>query len=108
WREQGHTSLFHCTAGEDRTGALAGLFRMLDEGLSTDEVFYGEMCPRGYSNGNPNKPWKVTGAIEAGLTPLFEAIAEKIEKEALNFDSLEKSLCQDIKIKKFKRRCPRL
>lgn len=85
---------FHCTAGEDRTGMLAGLFRMATEGIKTDEAFQNEMCDRGYSDGNPNKPGNVTGAIELGLTPLFMALAERIEAG----QKITKKLCQDLEL----------
>ena len=71
---------FHCTAGEDRTGMLAGLYRMLEENLSANQVFQSEMCARGYSDGNPHKPGIVHGAIQKELTPLFIALAHKIER----------------------------
>jgi len=54
--------------GEDRTGALAGQWLLLEkhaEGkfISTQEVFRKEMCARGYSDGTTHKPGKVTEAI---------------------------------------------
>lgn len=94
---------FHCTAGEDRTGALAGVFRMLDEGLTMKKVFREEMCARGYSDGNENKPALVTGAIERELTPLFVAMAQKIEETG----KLTKSSCRTLNIRPTKLRCRR-
>ena len=38
---------FHCTVGEDRTGCLAGLFRMLVSGWNTNQAFRAEMCKNG-------------------------------------------------------------
>lgn len=91
---------FHCTAGEDRTGMLAGLYRMIEENQTAEYVFKNEMCPRGYSNGNKNKPWMVTGAIQKELTPLYLALAEKI-----NNGKLTKNSCASLKIKPTTLKC---
>lgn len=96
---------FHCTAGEDRTGMLAGLYRMLDEGLSRDQVFKVEMCERLYSDGNPNKPKIVVAAIQKDLTPLFIALAEKIESGEWNKLNLSKKSCKDLKLVPTKLNC---
>jgi protein tyrosine/serine phosphatase len=97
--------LIHCTVGEDRTGALAGLWRMLEEGRSAVSVFRSEMCARGYANGNPNKPSKVTRALEQELTPLFFAMAKKIESGVLTRKNLDESVCYDLEIESRIRRC---
>jgi len=89
---------FHCTAGEDRTGMLAGLYRMLEENLKMGQVFRSEMCARGYSDGNPNKPATVSGAIQKELTPLFMAIAKKIEARAVVLGRASKSICKNLKV----------
>ena len=78
-RAKGGSVFFHCTAGEDRTGLLAGLFTMLDQGVDQNTAFEDEMCAKGYSNGNHKKPKMVTSAIERGLTPLFMAMAGLVE-----------------------------
>lgn len=96
-KANGGSIFFHCTAGEDRTGLLAGLFRMLEEGLSTKAVFRSEMCARGYSDGNPHKPGLVHGAIQKELTPLFLSLAAKIEDGTLQQGKLSKSVCKTIK-----------
>lgn len=49
---------------------------MLDEGKSMKWVFKNEMCAKGFSDGNPEKPVSVTSAIQKELTPLFVAVAE--------------------------------
>jgi protein-tyrosine phosphatase len=89
---------FHCTAGEDRTGMLAGLYRMLDEKLSVDVVFKDEMCARGYSNGNKKKPRMVSSAIEKELTPLFISLSGKIASGEWKAGKLKKSSCKDLLI----------
>lgn len=96
---------FHCTAGEDRTGMLAGLYRMLEEELSMQEVFKDEMCARGYSDGNKNKPGMVHGAIQKELTPLFIAIAQKIEEGNVELGKVSKSICRDLAVAPTKMTC---
>ena len=96
---------FHCTAGEDRTGMLAGLYRMLDENLTREQTFREEMCPRGYSDGNPNKPFMVSGAIQRELTPLFIALSEKIEKGEWKSGKLSKASCRNIQIQPTALKC---
>ncbi len=94
-KEQGKV-FFHCTAGEDRTGALAGLYRMLSEGISQEEAFTKEMCERGYSDGNPKKPALVTGAIIKELTPLFVAMAAKVEAKETSLEKITKRFCEGL------------
>ncbi|MES2526755.1 MAG: dual specificity protein phosphatase family protein [Bdellovibrionota bacterium] len=91
----------HCTAGEDRTGTVMGLYRMMSEKMSQAQVFRGEMCPRGFSDGNPHKPKAVTSAIEAELTPLFVTLAGKIEKG----ETLSKASCKNLAVVKTSLRC---
>ncbi len=91
----------HCTAGEDRTGTVMGLYRMMSEKMTQAQVFRSEMCPRGFSDGNPNKPKAVTSAIEAELTPLFVTLAGKIERGEV----LSKASCKNIQMVKINLRC---
>jgi hypothetical protein len=86
---------FHCTAGEDRTGLLAGIYRMLTEKISTQEVFEKEMCAKGYSDGNPGKFGMVTGPIQKGLTPLFLMLADHIASGKIKAGKISKSVCKD-------------
>ena len=96
---------FHCTAGEDRTGMLAGLYRMLEENISANDVFRSEMCARGYSDGNPNKPGIVHGAIQKELTPLFIALAGKIERREWVLGRISKASCRQLVTAPTKVRC---
>lgn len=96
----------HCTAGEDRTGAAMGLYRMLSENLKMNQVFAQEMCPNGYSNGNKNKPRSVTSAIEAELTPLFVTLAGKVERGEWKLSTLSKKSCANLQLVKTNLRCP--
>jgi protein tyrosine/serine phosphatase len=71
---------FHCTAGEDRTGLVAALFRMVDQGWNTQKAFRQEMCGHGYSDGNPNKPQNVINLIEKNLTPVFMVLSRQLDQ----------------------------
>lgn len=104
-RESDGKVFFHCTAGEDRTGLLAGIFKMLDEGVDQQTAFQEEMCAKGYSDGNARKPKSVTGAIEKGLTPLFIEMSRMIERGELSMKKLDKKVCKNIKISKQVLRC---
>jgi hypothetical protein len=85
--------LFHCTVGEDRTGYLAGIVRLMSEKISVEEVFKQEMCKNGYSSGNPNKPGLVTSAIDRDLTPVFLKMAYLIKKGRIKWKSLDPEVC---------------
>lgn len=98
-------TFLHCTAGEDRTGAVLGLYRMMSERMSMNQVFRGEMCPRGYSDGNSHKPKAVTDAIAAELTPLFVTLAGKVERGEWKLNSLSKASCKNLVPVKTNLRC---
>ena len=92
--ESGNRSLFlHCTVGEDRTGLLSALWRMLDQGWSRWKAFDEEMCARGYGQGNPNKPYKVYKEIREDLTPLYMEMADLIRTGVLTYQNLNDSVC---------------
>lgn len=98
-------TFLHCTAGEDRTGTVMGLYRMMTEKMSMNQVFRGEMCPRGFSDGNPHKPKAVTSAIEAELTPLFVTLAGKVERGEWKLNSLSKVSCKNLQVVPTNLRC---
>jgi hypothetical protein len=87
---------FHCTAGEDRTGMLAGILRMLEDNLSREETFREEMCARGYSDASSHKPYAVHSAIQKELTPLFIALAAKVERGEWRLGKISKKSCQGL------------
>jgi hypothetical protein len=88
----GKKTFFHCTVGEDRTGMLAAMHRLLTErNLDAGAAWDGEMCERGYGAGNPLKPGFVKGKLEDGLKPLYRKLAYLAKKGAL--DSLSTSVC---------------
>ncbi len=96
---------FHCTAGEDRTGMLAGIYRMLEEKISKTKAFKEEMCARGYSDGNSHKPGMVTEAIQKELTPLFNALSAKVESGEWKLGKLSKQSCRNLVIEATKLKC---
>lgn len=107
-RSQGSGNLFlHCTAGEDRTGFLSGLFRMLKNDWSISEAYQKEMCARGYADGNPKKPYPVAEEVQLTLTPLFEDFARLIKSGDLNWESLDPNVCDDLRAKRGKTTLPR-
>jgi hypothetical protein len=91
---------FHCTAGQDRTGYLAALYRYLREGADLQELVASQMCSKGYAEGNPNKPYTVVKAINENLSPLFLALAAKIKSGELSVEYLDKNVCRDIEVEK--------
>jgi hypothetical protein len=93
----GHRTLLHCTVGEDRTGYLAGLYRMMTEHISMKEAFSEELCEMGYSAGNAQKPYtEVQVPIDRDLTPVFLHMAHLIESGQLTVQNLDqaKALCE--------------
>jgi hypothetical protein len=90
------TLFFHCTVGEDRTGMLAGLSRMLEQGWSRRRAFQREMCARGYEAGNPEKPARVVKMIRDELTPLFLRMAEMVEEGLIQAQDLDEAVCEGI------------
>lgn len=86
---------FHCTVGEDRTGYLAGLYRILFEQEDVIDVFDNEMCLRGYAEGDPVKPKHVVDQVHKNLTPLFLKMLMLIREGKLNKHTLDTSICSD-------------
>lgn len=96
WTASGKTTFFHCTVGEDRTGYLAGLYRLLDGAADVRAIFDEELCERGYSAGNPQKPFvAVVKEVDTDLTPLFLKMAFKIKTGELTETSLDESVCDE-------------
>lgn len=91
-RSRGRAVYFHCTYGEDRTGALAGLFRVL-KGTDVREAFQNEMCAWGYSGGNPDKPANVVRSIDQELTSIYLRTAYLIAQGAIDPDRPDPSAC---------------
>lgn len=83
----------HCTMGEDRTGMVAGLYRMVFQKWSVEKAFKEEMCARGFSEANPRKPRDVTEIINNDLKPIFARMAAMTETGVLNTKSLSAQIC---------------
>ncbi len=87
---------FHCTVGEDRTGALSGLFLLLQEPkASVKKVFREEMCKRGYSRGNPHKPDFVVQTVDQAVTPVFTKLAYLIQSGRISWDNIDADACAE-------------
>lgn len=84
---------FHCSAGEDRTGMVAGLYRMLTQNWTATDAFNKEMCPNGYEAGDPSKPENIVRLIRANLTPVYLKMVRLIEAKALTADHLDPRVC---------------
>lgn len=85
---------FHCTVGEDRTGYLAALYRLLTEKTDRRTIFLEEMCERGYSSGDPAKPYdQVVQKIEKATTRLFLKMAFLKDRGELNWSRLDDGIC---------------
>lgn len=96
---------FHCTVGEDRTGHLAGLWRILSQNWTIEKAFQDELCERGYEHGNGNKPSFVVNEIRRDLTPLFLSMANLIKDKKITLDNLDYSFCKK-RLKKYpKKKC---
>lgn len=90
-------TFFHCTVGEDRTGFLAAMRRMLvDAEMTPERAFDEEMCENGYGSGNPLKPAFVVGALEAesGLTPLYQRMAYLVATKKITAAKLDAAVCK--------------
>ncbi|MBI2519397.1 MAG: tyrosine-protein phosphatase [Bdellovibrio sp.] len=93
--EENGKIFFHCTVGEDRTGILAGVWRLLSEKRpQAENTFQREMCQRGFAEGNPDKPEHVVTQVQENLSPLYMFFAEQIEN-GLTINDLDESLCND-------------
>lgn len=90
----------HCSVGEDRTGLISGLYRVLNDGWKSKQAFRDEMCAHGYANASKKKPKKVADAIRDELTPLYVAVAEKIESGEISADNLYPEHCNNLKLKR--------
>lgn len=97
--EKNQKLYFHCTVGEDRTGYLAGLYRIYrgDE-LTVNEIFEEELCDKGYEAGNPKKIYSVVQKVRENLTPAFIGMVKLIENNSGK--KLTKSMCSGLNIKK--------
>jgi hypothetical protein len=92
YRTKGRKAFFHCTVGEDRTGMLAGLIRLLEKGEAVAQVFQQELCARGYEAGDPNKPDGVNQIIRQILTPMYVKMGGLIRAGKIKSGALSKAV----------------
>lgn len=86
---------FHCTAGVDRTGLVAALYRLQTEPKSTSmDIFKNEMCGHGYGDATYFRPKHVKETIHNELTPLYIKIADVIVSNRANKEKLSKDFCK--------------
>ena len=86
-------AFFHCTVGQDRTGILAGLWKMLLNDETADVVFQTEMCAHGYEGATPGKPESVIRGVKEGLTKIFIKIAYLIESKKIDLQNIKAAVC---------------
>lgn len=90
---------FHCTVGEDRTGYLAGLYKIYRQDKeSVDEIFESELCDKGYEAGNPKKISSVVAKVRESLTPAFFTMVNIIQKAQESKKKLTKSMCKNVEM----------
>lgn len=83
----------HCTMGEDRTGMISGIYRMVFQNWSADRAYQTEMCGRGFGDANPRKPPEVAIAVNESLKVLYARMALLIENGNLNKLTLDPKAC---------------
>ncbi len=86
-------TFMHCTVGEDRTGYLAGLYKIYSlQNDSAEEVFQTELCDKGYEAGNPKKVFHVVKKVRESLTPAYFGMVDLIERN--RGKKLTKTMCK--------------
>jgi len=90
----GKSLFLHCTVGEDRTGYIAALYKMIYQNLDADEAFTREMCARGYADGNPGKPAEVVLQIHSNITPVFLKMKRLVATRKADLLRLDERVCE--------------
>jgi 2'-5' RNA ligase len=86
---------FHCTTGEDRTGALAANYLLSQKkGTTIKKLFTEEMCNKGYEAGDPDKDLEVVEKIRTGLTKTFLKTAYRIDEAKKKNMPIDDKLCE--------------
>ncbi len=83
----------HCTVGEDRTGLISGLYRMIYQGWSAERSYQNELCSHGFGGANPRKPMQVVEMIDRNLKPLYAHMSLLIEQGLLKMGRLDPQFC---------------
>ncbi len=84
---------FHCTVGEDRTGYLSALYRILYQGIDPVDAWENEMCENGYAEGNPQKPAEVVTEVHKNVSVIYQKMLHKIRWGYLSGKNLDKTEC---------------
>ena len=86
---------FHCTTGEDRTGALAANYLLaVKKGSNIKTLFKKEMCDKGYEAGDPDKDREVVEKIRSGLTQTFLKTAYRIDEAKKKKRVIDATICE--------------
>lgn len=86
---------FHCTTGEDRTGALAANYLLaVKKGANIKKLFKKEMCAKGYEAGDPDKDQEVVDKIRTGLTQTFLKTAFRIDEAKKKKLPIDAKICE--------------
>jgi hypothetical protein len=93
--KQNKKMFFHCTTGEDRSGALAASY-LLSKSKNADiiKIFKNEMCAKGYEGGDPDKDKEVVQKIRVGLTRTFLKTAYRIQEAKRKNLPISKKICE--------------
>jgi hypothetical protein len=83
----------HCTVGEDRTGYLSAIYKILFHDKKPETAWKEDMCENGYANGNPRKPKFVVDEIHKNISPVFQKMLHKIKLGYISKDNLDRSEC---------------
>ncbi len=89
---------YHCTVGEDRTGYLSAIWKLISSTESLEDVFQTQMCEKGYARGNPHKPEFVVKEVRNDLTPLFLAMTELVFQGKIRENYLSTRVCKNLNI----------
>lgn len=92
--DENATTFFHCTTGEDRTGALSSSYlKIRHPEMSIDSLFQNEMCAKGYESGEYYKPKDVVEKIRSGLSLTFLKFIYVIDETQKKGGTINDSIC---------------
>ncbi|MES2769184.1 MAG: tyrosine-protein phosphatase [Bdellovibrionota bacterium] len=84
---------FHCTVGEDRTGYLSAMYRILYQGIDPVDAWKNEMCENGYAEGNPQKPAEVVAEVHKNVSVIYQKMLHKVRFGYISGKNLDKTEC---------------
>lgn len=94
-QSKGSGLYYHCTVGEDRTGYLTAMYKVLFEKKSSDKAFKEDMCGHGYAEADPHKPTHVTQKVHENLTVLYLKMQKLVKSGKLSAKKLDQEVCKD-------------